>query len=369
MTPVPVPCCFLSTWSSETVKKVRAEMVRRTQAAMPSEDQHGKDHAAVLAGVDEAGLGPVLGPLVVAGVAMSGPRGEDPWKLLRPVVCRRHSKQGRLRVADSKKVNQGPHGRKHLERTVLSFWGALAGDLPATLVELLDVAGVPLGPLQRCPWYSDLDLPLPLDNDHDELELKSHLLARAMERKHVRLQHIALRPVDAAEFNALITETDNKSHAHFHAYSAVIAELLQVVEDKALKGEAHLVADRCGGRFRYLAGLRKHLPGRQIRVLEEHPEFSSYLIPRQDTDGGKAPVRISFAARGEDRAFPTALASCVAKYVRELMMECLNRWFGQRLPGLRRTAGYYVDGHRFLEEVESITRSQGFPMEWLRRIR
>ncbi|MHC4918983.1 MAG: hypothetical protein ACYTKC_05265 [Planctomycetota bacterium] len=353
-------------------------MVRRSEAAIPSEDQHGRDHpaAGVLAGVDEAGLGPVLGPLVVAGVAMSGPRGEDPWKLLRRVVCRRKSKKGKLRVADSKKVNQGPHGRHHLERTVLCFWSALHGEMPATLAELLEMARVPLGPLERCPWYGDgaapgdgLDLALPLDNDRDELELRAHLLARAMDRQGIHLQHIALRPVDAAEFNALIAETDNKSHTHFHAYSAVIAELLKVLDD-AVGDEAHLVADRCGGRFRYLPGLRQHLEGRQIQILEEHPECSSYLIHRgDDGNGGSHRVRVTFAARGEDRAFPTALASCAAKYVRELMMECLNRWFAGRVPGLRRTAGYYVDGHRFLEEVESITREQGFPMEWLRRVR
>lgn len=339
-------------------------MVSRTQAAMPSQDQHGRDATAVLAGVDEAGLGPVLGPLVVAGVAMVGPRGEDPWKLLRPVVCRRHSKKGKIRVADSKKVNQGLHGRQYLERTVLSFWGALKGDLPATLAELLEEAGVPLAPLERCPWYHHLDLPLPLDNDRDELELKSHLLARTMEKKQIHVQHMALRPVDAAEFNDLIAETDNKSLAHFHAYSAVIAELLRFIEGEE---DAHLVADRCGGRFRYRPGLEKHLPGRRIQILEEHPEFSSYLIHHKGNH--HTPVRISFAARGEDRAFPTALASCAAKYVRELMMECLNRWFSSRIPGLRRTAGYYVDGNRFLEEVESITTRRDFPMEWLRRVR
>jgi ribonuclease HII len=348
-------------------------MVSRTQAAMPSQDQHGRDTAAgILAGVDEAGLGPVLGPLVVAGVAMVGPRGADPWKLLRRVVCRRHSKKGKIRVADSKKVNQGPHGRQYLERTVLSFWGARKGDLPATLAELLEEAGVPLAPLERCPWYSHLDLRLPLDNNRDELELKSHLLARTMERRQIHIQHMALRPVDAAEFNDLIAETDNKSHAHFHAYSAVIAELLRVLEGQEGQEDAHLVADRCGGRFRYRRGLEQHLGGRRIQILEEHPDFSSYLIHTTKGSGkghDLAPVRISFAARGEDRAFPTALASCAAKYVRELMMECLNRWFSSRIPGLRRTAGYYVDGNRFLEEVESITTRREFPMEWLRRVR
>jgi len=347
-------------------------MVRRNEAALPPRDpqapgdRHARDNAATLAGVDEAGLGPVLGPLVVAGVALSGPRGEDPWRLLRSVVCRRQSRKGKIRVADSKKVNQGPHGRQHLERAVLSFWGTLHGKAPATLAELLQQAGVPLEPLRRCPWYATgIDLPLPLDNDRGELELKSHLLGRAMEAKQIHLLHIALRPVDAAEFNALIAATDNKSHAHFQAYSAVIAELLRVLQDTS-RDDAHLVADRCGGRFRYLAGLRQHLPGRRIQVLEEHPEFSSYLVHGGRGTGG---VRSSFAARGEDRAFPTALASCAAKYVRELMMECLNRWFACRVPGLRRTAGYYVDGHRFLQEVESVTASQGFPMEWLRRVR
>ncbi len=342
-------------------------MVRRSEAAIPSEDQRGRDHgsARILAGVDEAGLGPVLGPLVVAGVAMSGPRGEDPWKLLNRVVCKRRSKKGKLRVADSKKVNQGPHGRHHLERTVLCFWSVLTGELPSTLAELLEVAGVPLRPLERCPWYgSGLDLPLPLDNDRDELELRAHLLARAMEKKDISLKHMALRPVDAAEFNASIAETDNKSQTHFHAYSAVIAELLSVLDGETSDDQAHLVADRCGGRFRYLAGLRQHLPGRDIRILEEHPEFSSYMIRRQEHR-----VRISFAARGEDRAFPTALASCAAKYVRELMMECLNRWFLGRVPGLKRTAGYYTDGHRFLRDVACVTQEPGFPMEQLRRVR
>jgi len=68
----------------------------------------------LLAGVDEAGLGPILGPLVVAGVAMAGPRGRDPWALLDRRVCRDKQIAGKLRVA----VNGWPAGRSELRRNL-----------------------------------------------------------------------------------------------------------------------------------------------------------------------------------------------------------------------------------------------------------
>ena len=80
-------------------------------------------------------------------------------------------------------------------------------------------------------------------------------------------------------------------------------------------------------------------------------------------------ITVTFAERGEDRAFPTALASCLAKYLRELMVSVLNRWFGDRVPDLKPTAGYYVDGHRFLGDVEDHIRAQQLPRGRLVRVR
>ena len=68
-------------------------------------------------------------------------------------------------------------------------------------------------------------------------------------------------------------------------------------------------------------------------------------------------------------AFPTALASCAAKYFRELMLRPLNRWFAERVPGLRPTAGYYSDGRRFLADVGAIVEARGFPRARLIRSR
>ena len=76
-------------------------------------------------GIDEAGYGPNLGPLVQAAVALYLPD-EDPagWKTLKPVARRCGEKaDGRLLIDDSKKVNQGDNGLAKLEAGVL---GALA---------------------------------------------------------------------------------------------------------------------------------------------------------------------------------------------------------------------------------------------------
>jgi ribonuclease HII len=314
-----------------------------------------------LAGVDEAGLGPVLGPLVVAGVALLGPAGQDPWKLLRKCVSKHKNERGKLRVADSKKVYLGNDGLARLERTALAFMTAWRGCAPATLEQLLAAFEADLGRLRACPWYADLALPLPLAADRGEVELQAHLLNQQLVKAEIRVHHLAARAVDADEFNDLIARTDNKSRAHFKPYGQVIAALLR---QRPADVPGHLVADRCGGIVHYVPSLRRAYPGVRIETLQETELLSTYQIATRN-----GPMQLSFAVEGEQRSFPTALASCIAKYVRELMVHLLNRWFQARMPGLRPTAGYYQDGHRFLEEVHPIVASGEFARSLLVRVR
>lgn len=296
-----------------------------------------------LAGVDEAGLGPILGPLVVAGTALQGPGGQDPWRLLRRHVARGRTEKGKVRVADSKKVHQGPHGLRHLEETALVFWVARHGELPATLGDWLRRLGVDVVRLARCPWYEDLALPLPRTADAAWITLQGELVARALRHGDAALLDIVVRAVDVEEWNELIAATDNKSRAHFVPYADVLGRLLRLAPAAAA---GHVVADRCGGRMHYGHALAELGGGAAVDVLREEPAESAY---RMRGPGGE--LLVTFAERAEDRSFPTALASCVAKYVRELMVECLNRWCCARVPALKPTAGYHQDGQRFLAEL------------------
>lgn len=318
-----------------------------------------------LAGMDEAGLGPILGPLVVAGVAMTGPEGTDPWRALARHTSRTRHQKGKVRVADSKLVNQGPHGRRRLEETALVFWTAKHGETPGTLRALLQHLGVDLDSLARCPWYEDLDLRLPLDADAGFVQLQAELMARAMHKAGIALVDLVVRPVDVEEWNGLIADTDNKSRAHFRAYAEVLGRLLAHAPSTPGTGErGHLVADRCGGRMHYAHDLRRLRPDARVDVVTETPSVSSYAL---HLPGGV--VAVTFAERGESRAFPTALASCLAKYLRELMVEAMNRWFCARVPGLEPTAGYYQDGHRFLDDLAPFLRQHALPRERLVRVR
>ena len=66
---------------------------------------------------------------------------------------------------------------------------------------------------------------------------------------------------------------------------------------------------------------------------------------------------------------PAALASMTAKYLRELTMMAFNEFWQRHIPGLRSTAGYPTDAHRFLGQIAAKQRELGIsdPLLWRTR--
>ncbi len=132
--------------------------------------------------------------------------------------------------------------------------------------------------------------------------------------------------------------------------------------------------DKQGGRDHYTHLLLRTFPEAQLRVLQESDAASSYLLheaaaggPSGDA-GGRRTV-IHFREKGETHFLPTALASMICKYLREMCMEAFNAWWCARIAGLKPTAGYYQDGSRWLRDVEPHLRRLSVRREDLVRCR
>lgn len=297
-------------------------------------------------GIDEAGYGPLLGPLVVAATlwrVAPGVVDADWWDRLEAGVCRTARRgDARLPVGDSKALFDRKAGLRTLERSVLAF-ARVAGLQWATLGELLDGLGSDgSGAGQAMPWYRDLSARVPADPARSAFEGAAQRVAATLGDRGVACCGLRVQLVTEDVFNSRVAQTRNKA--------AIVAEavlrLMQWAGQRGGDHDLHVFVDRLGGRADYRALLMGAFPERHLHVVEVSAECSRYRLASQQNDW-----RVEFAVGGEARHLPVALASMLAKYVRELLMERFNAYWCGLAPTLRPTAGYYNDAQRFLADI------------------
>jgi ribonuclease HII len=283
-------------------------------------------------GLDEAGYGPLLGPLAIGAVRVDGPLGS-----LKAATASR--RRGFPRILDSKLLYRAGEGLAALERTALAAWGAARGRLPRTVGEYWE--DLDPGHAAAHPWYGNLADPLPAWNAPGEVEEGALLLGDELARRGGRLSSARAFCHLEGVLNARLDALANKADVHLDHVGAALLRLL----DRPRGGRVN--CDRLGGRQDYGPFLSRLFP---FVPLVTHCEETAES--RYELGGGGSATVVRFMVDGERRSKEVALASCLAKYGRELMMACFNRTFSGAFAGVRPTAGYTQDARRFLRELE-----------------
>ncbi len=305
-------------------------------------------------GIDEAGYGPNLGPLVQAAVAVRLPD-DDPagWDSLKAVVRRaggRWNRDSRLVIDDSKRVYHGDNALGRLERGVLSWYG-FGGLTIADLIARIGLANA-LPDTHLEPWF----VPDTRLERHDKAVAQPDFAAHGVE-----LGPVVANVVHPPRFNKLVTAAGSKAVV----LALGLVELLRhVLANTPGDDELRILCDKQGGRNFYAPLLQEAFPDGFVCAEVERMDESRYRVEHLSRR-----VEIRFTPRADAGSVAVALASMTCKYLREICMVQFNEFWAKRVPGLKETAGYPVDALRFLADIRAALLATGIGEEAIWRVK
>ncbi len=319
-------------------------------------------------GIDEAGYGPNLGPLVMTSVACRMPKelaGNDLWDVLKEAV-RRHSEpvDHRFVVDDSKLVYSTAIGVGGLETAVWSVLTSARLKALATLQEYLNwVSPSSADELQQEAWYTGKTR-VPFVQEISSYQEAVERFARACGNRGILFGPIHSVVICPPRFNQLLNQWNSKGAILGLGLSELLLRGLTAPaqEGNGKEEPIDFVIDKHGGRNCYFAMLQQALGEQMVVAHEEGMNRSSYSVC------GKG-IRFTFQPRADAEHFCVALASMASKYLRELFMVEFNQFWQSHLPELTPTAGYPGDSVRYYKAIQPVAKRLGIARKalWRRR--
>jgi ribonuclease HII len=275
----------------------------------------------IVVGVDENGLGPLLGPLVTTAVSFE----------LSRYSPERHAGVGRELGIDDSKTTAGFGQMGVAEGLTLALIEALHGRVIDELDGLFDLLLLERPEILRrpCPassqpqcWSVPMQLPYFGGDIAAGREMLRGLRAAGLKPSHVR---------SALACTGVL-------NARLRAGQSRVEVDLELMERLVLDARSNSACDlraicgMVGGIRNYTAKLR-HFPAAGVKQVRALGGTLAYDV--------ESVGHVRFEIDADARHLPVALASMVGKYVRELWMARQNRFYRERDATLADASGYH----------------------------
>lgn len=254
-------------------------------------------------GIDENGLGPLMGPLVVTGTLLKQDTADAGWF---------------EDIADSKSFfpTRSLNNFSKIEETAISVFYLREKRLPCSPVEVLkNFCGEP-----KC--FSGANVctgRIPekfIWAEPERVKNRCDAFSGWAIKNNVEIEKIRSVCVCPNRINDFVEKGKSKLLLDFLTFCGI-------VKDVPSKTGLDVQAGKIGGLKFYKTYLRYGLPDYEALTLEEKEEISSYSLQNNRTK-----FLMNFIMDVEKKSFPAALSSIIGKYVREIFMESIRRTFG-----------------------------------------
>lgn len=288
----------------------------------------------VAVGVDENGLGPRLGPLIVTAVALEASEGAEGRAMAKP------GKSFAARLGDSKALVRygGSSLGEAWARAIFARLTAKDGlgecgrpspSNPDELVHsfLLDDRAVMRAPCpsehERQCWGTETES---FASDDEAVTQASRDLER-LERRGLRVRALRIAVVCAQKLNEAAARGVSRFAVDLHTMERLILSLRD-----ELGVDLNCVCGKVGGYDRYGDAFGP-LGGRLHIALEEGRARSEYKFPGVG--------QLAFVRDADDSHLIVSLASLVGKWARDLLMNRIVRYHRESVPTLPDASGYH----------------------------
>jgi ribonuclease HII len=275
----------------------------------------------IIVGVDENGLGPLLGPLVTTAVSLELAR-------YRP---EHHASLGRTLGIDDSKATAGFGQMELAEGLALALIEQLTGQVPADIdalfsALLLDSPDALRSPCPSASRPQCWSVPIALPCFGGELAAGRTTL-RKLARAGLRPRHLRSALACTGALNTRLRKGQSRVEVDLELMERLVLDARARAD-----GELRAICGMVGGIRNYTAKMR-HFPAADVRAVRASGGTLAYEVH------GVGHVRFEIDA--DANHLPVALASMVGKYVRELWMERQNRFYRGHDASFAEVSGYH----------------------------